>query len=370
MVWVCDVFLAPECPLRVPPRHFGLLEGCCEGLFLVLKIFGACCGMALNFNSSRSQPSEGRYAGKYVLVTGGAGFIGSHLCRALVSQGARVRVLDNLSSGRAANLPESVQLVIGDISEATNVDSAVDGCSYVFHLAAMVSVPASVADPSRCFSTNVVGTERLIRASEIAGVEGFVHTSSSAVYGGCPALPSRESDPISCESPYAASKACGEFLVQAAARSGRLAGVSLRLFNVFGFRQDPKSAYAAVVSSFIDAAIHRRACNIYGSGSQTRDFIPVHEVVSAFLAAGLRAKESAGEVFNVGLGQGTSVRDLASRINRAAGNDIDSVMHPSRAGDVEHSRACVDKARALLGISLVADIESALAELVRECAAA
>jgi UDP-glucose 4-epimerase len=303
------------------------------------------------------------YSGKHVLVTGGAGFIGGHLCQALQDAGAQVRALDNLSTGRLENLPRAVELVVGDVADAVLVRSVIRGCSYVFHLAAMVSVPASVSDPAACFASNILGTEQVIRAAVEVGVDGFVHTSSSAVYGASPSLPSRESDVIACESPYAASKACGEFLVQAAARSGRLPGVSLRLFNVFGLRQDPKSAYAAVVSAFIDAAVHRRACDIYGSGLQTRDFIPVHEVVSTFLAAGIQATRVAGEAFNVGLGRATSVRDLAASINRAADVDVGPVMHPARAGDVEHSRACVDKARTVLGVPLVADLQQSFTEL-------
>jgi UDP-glucose 4-epimerase len=318
-------------------------------------------------SSMLSVPSLGAaaYSGKNVLVTGGAGFIGGHLCQALQDAGAQVRVLDNLSTGRLENLPRAVEFVVGDVADAVLVRSVIRGCSHVFHLAAMVSVPASVSDPATCFSSNVLGAEQVIRAAVEAGVDGFVHTSSSAVYGASPLLPSREVDPIACESPYAASKACGEFLVQAAARSGRLPGVSLRLFNVFGLRQDPKSAYAAVVSAFIDAAIHRRPCNIYGSGLQTRDFIPVCEVVAAYLAAGIHANRVAGEIFNVGLGQATSVRDLAATINCAADVNADPVMHPGRAGDVEHSRACVDKARAVLGIALVADLQQAFTELVQ-----
>ncbi len=358
--------LATPAALGVPERGPGDL-GMIHLLSVTKSVVGNPHSMAKSTESSMSSATAleaSSYYGKHVLVTGGAGFIGGHLCQACLDAGAQVRALDNLSTGRPENLPRSVELVVGDVSDEALVRSVIRGCSYVFHLAAMVSVPASVSDPAACFASNILGTEQMIRAAVEVGVDGFVHTSSSAVYGASPSLPSRESDPIACESPYAASKACGEFLVQAAARSGRLPGVSLRLFNVFGLRQDPKSAYAAVVSAFIDAAVHRRACNIYGSGLQTRDFIPVHEVVSTFLAAGIQASRVAGEAFNVGLGRATSVRDLAASINRAADVDVGPVMHPARAGDVEHSRACVDKARMVLGVPLVADLQQSFTELV------
>ena len=305
------------------------------------------------------------FDGKRALVTGGAGFIGSHLCEALVAAGCGVTVLDDLSTGRAENLPGGVRFVNGSVSRPDVVADAVSGCDFVFHLAAMVSVPASIADPQGCFERNVVGTDCLVRAAARAGVAGFVHTSSSAVYGPQPCLPSQERDPIACASPYAASKACGELLVQAAALSSAFPGVSLRLFNVFGPRQDPKSPYAAVVSAFVDAATEHRPCKIYGSGDQTRDFVPVSQVVEAFLVACLHARRVAGESFNVGLGRGTSVRDLASMIAREAGSAALPELHPPRAGDVAHSRACVDKIQSVLGLRMSANLENAFAELVR-----
>ncbi len=303
--------------------------------------------------------------GRRALVTGGAGFIGSHLCDALVSLGCGVTVLDDLSTGRIGNLPSEVRFVQGSVTQPDVVADLVSECDLVFHLAAMVSVPASVADPEGCFERNVVGTECVVRAAARAGVAGFVHTSSSAVYGPHPCLPSRECDPIACASPYAASKACGEILVQAAALSSGLPGVSLRLFNVFGPRQDPKSPYAAAVSAFAGAALERRSCKIYGSGDQTRDFVPVSQVVEAFLVAGAYGRRVAGESFNVGLGRGTSVRELAAVIAHVAGSEAPPELHPPRAGDVEHSRACIDKIRNAFGLRLDANLEEAFASLVR-----
>ena len=326
-------------------------------------------------SNSISSPSEvssvtsvdpaSAYHGRRVLVTGGAGFIGSHLARSLLSNAAEVRVLDDLSTGKQENLAPGVEFIRGSVADYAAVTEAVRGCSHVFHLAAMVSVPQSVSDPAGCFLANVAGMENMIRAAEAAGVLGFVHTSSAAVYGSNPSLPSSESDPISCFSPYAASKACGEFLVQAAARAGRLRGASVRLFNVFGPRQDPRSAYAAAISAFVDAALARRPAKIFGTGEQTRDFVPVAEVVAAFLLVGANAERVAGESFNVGLGRATSILDLVTMIARASQCPIAPEFHPKRAGDVEHSRASITKIRERLGYMPVSDLYTALEELVR-----
>jgi len=314
--------------------------------------------------SGAADPSSA-YRGRRVLVTGGAGFIGSHLTRALLAGGAAVRVLDDLSTGKQENLAPGVEFVRGSVADGALAAEAVRGCSHVFHLAAMVSVPQSVSEPAGCFSSNVVGIENMVRSAEAAGVLGFVHTSSAAVYGSTPSLPSSESDQISCFSPYAASKACGEFLVQAAARAGRLRGASVRLFNVFGPRQDPRSAYAAAISAFVDAALARRPAKVFGTGAQTRDFVPVAEVVAAFLLVGANAERVAGESFNVGLGRATSILELVQMIARASQCSIEPEFHPRRAGDVEHSRASIAKIRGQLGFVPGSDLYAALEELVR-----
>lgn len=304
------------------------------------------------------------YRGRSALVTGGAGFIGSHLGEALIASGCRLRVLDDLSTGRTSNVPLGADFIQGSVTDRSIVARAVDGVDFVFHLAALVSVPVSVAEPERCFEVNVTGTENVVRSATQAGVLGLVHVSSAAVYGASPSLPSRESDPISCQSPYASSKACGEFLVQAAARSAGLRGASLRFFNVFGPRQDPKSAYAAVISAFVDAALAGRDPTIFGDGSATRDFVPVSEVVKAMLLAASRAEEVAGESFNVGLGGTTTIRDLLDRIQAIAGTRLRTSFAPRRAGDVAHSCASIDKARLLLGYSPSRSVSDGLAELV------
>lgn len=312
-------------------------------------------------NSLRPMP----YSGVTALVTGGAGFIGSHLSDALLTAGANVRILDNLETGHVSGVPANAEFVKGCITDAKLVDQCTSGCSFVFHLAAMVSVPATVSDPERCFRTNVAGTQEVLRAASRHGVTGFVHTSTAAVYGSIPRLPSCEDDPIRCESPYAASKASGEFLVQAAARSAGFPGVSLRLFNVFGPRQDPKSPYAAAISAFLDAVICGRPIKVFGDGRQTRDFVPVGEVVRAFMHAGLHARTQAGECFNVGLGRETRILDIASWIQRAAGVEETYEFHECRPGDVQRSCASLGHCRGKLGFSPQADLEQCLRSMVR-----
>ena len=305
------------------------------------------------------------YHGTTALVTGGAGFIGSHLAEALVASGARVRVLDNLETGHAENVPPQAEFIKGCVTDRTLVERCLIGCSYVFHLGAMVSVPATVADPGRCFAVNVVGTQTVIEAAVGENVEGFVHTSTAAVYGSEPRLPSREDDPICCESPYAASKACGEFLIQAAARTASLPGISLRLFNVFGARQDPKSPYAAAMSAFVEAAKGARPIKIFGDGLQTRDFVPVREVVRAFMHAGLRARAHAGACFNIGLGSETSILQMAAMIQQSAGVPERYEFHDRRPGDVQRSCASLVRTTDLLGFEPRIDLGSFVQDLVR-----
>jgi nucleoside-diphosphate-sugar epimerase len=302
--------------------------------------------------------------GRSALVTGGAGFIGSHLVRALIGQGLSVRVLDDLSSGHLANVPEGVEFVRGTVEDPEQVRRAIDGCEHVFHLAAMVSVPQSVADPEGSFRTNVIGTENVIRAATRSGVRSMVFTSSAAVYGPRPSLPSRESDPINCVSPYAAGKAAGEMLLQSAVNSAGLHAVSLRLFNVFGIRQDPRSAYAAAISAFVDAAVSRRPPRIFGSGRQTRDFVPVANVVQAFLRAAASSPSLSGRAFNVGLGARTALLEVVERVAEYSGFSEPPQMHPPRAGDVEHSVADISASREALSYEPTVTVAEGLRELV------
>jgi UDP-glucose 4-epimerase len=251
------------------------------------------------------------------------------------------------------------------VTDESVVEKCIAGCSHVFHLGAMVSVPATVSDPDRCFAVNVVGTKTVIGAASKAGVAGFVHTSTAAVYGSEPRLPSCEDDPICCESPYAASKACGELLIQAAARSAGFPGVALRLFNVFGPRQDPRNPYAAAISAFIDAATRARPVKIYGSGLQTRDFVPVSEVVRAFMHAGLHAHSHAGRCFNIGLGKETSVLQMAAMIQQSAGATTSYEFHDRRPGDVQRSCASLARTVELLEFEPRGDLAGFVRDLVR-----
>lgn len=286
------------------------------------------------------------------LVTGGAGFIGSHLVQAIRAEGRPVRVLDDLSSGHRRNLPEgdaALEFVEASIEDESAVRAAVAGCEVVFHLAAEVSVPRTMEDPERAFEINVAGTERVLRAAGELGVRSVVFASSAAVYGPSPSLPSRETDPFDCASPYAAHKAAGELLLQAYARRFGFHAASLRFFNVFGARQDPTSAYAAVISAFIDAAIADRQPVVFGDGSQTRDFVPVANVVAALRLASDASRRLGGDAFNVGLGERRSLLELLEVLGRIAGRDLGPEFRPPRAGDVPHSCANIDRARRVLG---------------------
>jgi UDP-glucose 4-epimerase len=305
-----------------------------------------------------------RFAGMGVLVTGGAGFIGNHLSRALLLGGASVRVLDDLSTGSRGNVPAGVEFIKGSVVDPSCVRDASRGCQGLFHLAAMVSVPATVADPRECFLRNVVGTENVIRAAVDERLAILLHTSSAAVYGPSPRSPSSEDDPIRCVSPYASSKAAGEMFVQSAWGSHRLPAASLRLFNVFGPGQDPKSQYAAVISAFVDAGVRGLPMTIYGDGGQTRDFVPVGEVVRAFLGAGAAIERIAGQSLNVGLGKSTTIRGLAEMVRDAARSSAPIEFRDERAGDVRHSRAAVDRLSQAVGFSLQADVGAEIARLV------
>jgi len=283
-------------------------------------------------------------------VTGGAGFIGSHLTTALLDAGAIVRVLDDLSSGHRTNLDPRAEFVHESVTAHDSaLDRAIAGTSYVFHLAAMVSVPQSVTDPDGCFAINIRGTERLLRAAIRARAQGFVLASSAAVYGPSPVVPSRETEPIHCVSPYAASKAAGEHLLQSYAANYGIYAVSLRLFNIFGPRQDPTSPYAAAIAAFLSAALEGRTPTVFGDGLQTRDFTPVANAVQAFCLAANESNGQSGEVFNVGLGGSVTLLDVLREISATLGRPLTPEFEPLRAGDVRTSAANIEKATTRLG---------------------
>jgi len=290
-------------------------------------------------------------------VTGGAGFIGSHLAAALVRRGDRVRVLDDLSAGSVDNLAglevgalgsgAGVELVRADIAGSVDLGPACAGVSTVFHEAAQVSVPQSFADPERCYAVNVLGTLRLLEACRANGVRRVVLAASSAAYGDSPTLPKVESMPVAPLSPYAASKVAGEHLMSVWGHAYGLRAVSLRYFNVFGPRQRDDSPYTGVIAIFARALLEGRRPTIYGDGEQTRDFTYVDNVVEANLAAAARDLP-AGTVINVGGGEAISVNELFRSMAECVGARLAPMYAPARAGDVRSSLASMDRARALL----------------------
>ena len=285
------------------------------------------------------------------LVTGGAGFIGSHIVETLVRRGDAVRVLDNLMTGKRENLAvvlDRLEFVEGDIRDLGTCRRAVSGVDHVLHQAALASVPGSIADPVLTNAINVGGTVNLLVAARDAGVRSFVLASSSAVYGDDPGLPKvegREGRPLS---PYGVSKWVGEKYAQAFHVLHGLKTVALRYFNVYGSRQDPASQYAAVIPVFITKVLRGEAPVIYGDGEQSRDFIHVDDVVRANLAAA--ASEGAGgEALNIAGGTGLSVNALLAAVNAALGADVRPLRAGRRPGDIEHSTADIGRARRLLG---------------------
>jgi len=285
------------------------------------------------------------------LVTGGAGFIGSNLVRALLEEGRSVRVLDNFATGFRENLQEvagDVDLVEGDIRDADTCRRACTGAAVVCHQAAIPSVPRSMADPQGCFDANVVGTHNMLLAARGAGVRRFVFAASSSAYGAGEELPKRETMPVLPISPYAAAKAAGELLVATWHRAFGLETVSLRYFNVFGPRQDPSNQYAGVIAAFASRMLRGRRPIIFGDGAQSRDFTFVENVVRANLLAA-EAPEVHGEVVNIGCGEAIDLNAMVSAFNEVLGTSLEPIYEAPRPGDVKHSLADVSAARDLLG---------------------
>lgn len=299
------------------------------------------------------------FNGRIVLVTGGAGFIGSHLTQHLAELGATVRVLDDFSSGIRANLDGiELSLIEGSVLDTATVDEAIQGCSHVFHEAAFVSVPKSFEQPDTCFEINIKGTSNILNAAKKAKCSRVVFASSAANYGSSPNLPSKESDIISAESPYAQSKVMGEQLLSDAS----IDTASLRYFNVFGDRQDPTSQYAAVVSTFIEAIQNNTVPIIFGDGTQSRDFTHIENIVHANLLAASHPIPLRGEVFNVGTGSMLSLLELLQAIT--GHKDVTVDFQPKRNGDVFASCANIEKITDLLGYSPISDTATALRNLL------
>jgi UDP-glucose 4-epimerase len=296
------------------------------------------------------------------LVTGGAGFIGSHLADALVADGHTVRVLDNLSTGSRENLAairDRVHFFEGDITDPATVGLAVRGTEVVFHQAALASVPRSVADPVATHAACATGTLNVLVAARDAGVRRVIYAASSSAYGNSARLPKHEDDPTRPLSPYAVAKLAGEQYCAAFTGVYVLETVRLRYFNIFGPRQSPDSAYAAVIPLFIQALTAGRSPLIHGDGEQSRDFTYVGDAVRANLQAAV-APGVAGNVYNVACGRRTSLNELVAHLNTLLGTDICATHGQPRAGDVQHSQADIGRACAELGYRPRTDILTGL----------
>lgn len=286
-----------------------------------------------------------------VLVTGGAGFVGSHLVRALINDGHDVRVLDNLSTGKRENLAGvSVELIVGDVAEWEVVQTAVSNTDLIFHQAALVSVPQSIQEPQLNHASNVTGTFHVFEAARLAGVRRVVYASSAAVYGNLPNLPKKESDPLAPITPYAMAKRFGEQLAAVYALSYGMEFVGLRYMNIFGPRQDPASPYSGVLSIFCRKALAGKPLIIHGDGEQTRDFVYVADVVRAnLLAATVRLESGQTAVYNIGRGEQTSLNQIVAALAQIVEHPIEVQHQQPRAGDIKHSVADMTLARNELG---------------------
>ncbi len=299
---------------------------------------------------------------KKALITGGAGFIGSHIAETLVAEGCEVHVLDNLSSGHRENLApvqDRVRFFEGDIRDPDALREAVQGCEVIFHEAALVSVPLSVKEPVSSAEINEMGTLQVLEAARKYGVRRVVLASSSAIYGDDPEMPKREEMPPRPLSPYAVQKLTGEFYARLYHELYGLETVCLRYFNVYGPRQDPSSPYSGVISIFMTLAAEKRPPSIYGDGEQSRDFVFVKDVVQANILAA-DTPGAGGERLNVGTGRSVTVNQLWGAVCRMTGLELSPNYEPPRAGDIRESLADIDRARNLLGFDPAFSFEEGL----------
>lgn len=288
------------------------------------------------------------------LVTGGAGFIGSNICEALLDMGHKVRCLDNFSTGKEENVAPFLQnknfeLIRGDIRDYPTCLKACRGVSYVLHQAAWGSVPRSIELPLDYDDINIKGTLNMMQAARENGIKKFVYASSSAVYGDGPELPKREGREGTLLSPYALTKRVDEEYAKLYSSLYGLDTYGLRYFNVFGRRQDPEGAYAAVIPKFITQLLHGERPTIFGDGEQTRDFVYIENVVEANLRALKAPSSAAGEAFNVAYGEKETLLEIYRSLTESLGVDIEPIFAPERPGDIKHSSADISKAQTLLG---------------------
>jgi UDP-N-acetylglucosamine/UDP-N-acetyl-alpha-D-glucosaminouronate 4-epimerase len=283
------------------------------------------------------------------LVTGGAGFIGSHLVDALLGAGHEVRILDNFSTGHRSNIEHAdIEVIEGDLRSFERVSSATRGIDFVFHEGALPSVPRSIQDPLTSNAVNVEGTLNVILASRDAGVRRVIFASSSSVYGDTPGMPRREDQPVAPLAPYAVAKLAAERYVIVANKVFGLESVALRYFNVFGERQDPSSGYAAVIPKFIRMMLAGERPTVFGDGTANRDFTHIENVVAANLAA-IEAPDAPGRVINVAMHETHSINELVERLNGLLGTSLEAEYLDPRPGDVPESLADVSLAREILG---------------------
>jgi UDP-glucose 4-epimerase len=284
------------------------------------------------------------------LVTGGGGFIGSHIAEALLARGEKVRVLDNFATGRRSNLLGlDVELIEGSVTDEAALARAVAGVEVVFHEAALPSVPRSIEAPLDSDRVNVHGTLMVLEAARKAGVRRLMFAGSSSAYGNTTVSPKREDLPNNPLSPYAVAKVAGEHYLKVYAQLHGLETLTIRYFNVFGPRQDPNGAYAAVIPRWIEAALDKKPIHIHGDGGQTRDFGYIQNVVHANLLAATTSRKLSGEIVNVSCGESVSLLQLADAIAEEVGGNVERVHGPSRAGDVRDSLADISRARELIG---------------------
>jgi len=307
------------------------------------------------------------FRGKKVFITGGAGFIGSHLAEALFKLGASVVVMDDLTGGNVANLQHlpGVHFIRGSILDTTLLARCIQGAELVFHQAALGSVPASVDRPRRFFDVNVTGTLNVLEAAKLGGARRVMFAASSSAYGDSQVLPKTESMVPLPKSPYAATKVAGEAMLRSWAGSYGIDTVSLRYFNIFGPRQSANSSYAAVIAAFAKALLGGQNPQIHGDGSQSRDFTYVDNAVHANLLAAQALQPLDGETINVACGERVTVSELASKMATLLGREELVAVHgPDRAGDVKHSLADLALARQVLGYQPVVNFDRGLAATV------
>lgn len=297
-----------------------------------------------------------------ILVTGGAGFIGSHIAEELVKKGQDVRIIDNFSTGKMENIrpfEKKIELIEGSITDKPTVDDAVKGCDYIFHEAAMVSVEESIRNPHKAWDINIRGTLLVLGAASRCGVKRVVLASSAAVYGDTLALPKREDGAIAPKSPYGETKHINEMNAEKYYKDFKLQTVCLRYFNVFGPRQDPNSPYSGVISKFVSAALKKAHPVIYGDGEQTRDFVYVKDVVRANLFA-MAERKAAGQIFNIGTGKETSINQLWKEIKKQTKSKLIPMHKEPREGDIRRSFASIVKAQKVLKYKPQCSLEEGL----------